>query len=148
MGNRRSSYLPSGDYVIHSLLNRPLGIGGPKGSVPVIVPSPGTYPQQFHINLVDESNHIYVITVDGKNTRVDGRLVYVSHRKAQKWVITYWKQQDAYIIMKLNTREAWTEPDQGRPCDPNDPRQVMSTYICRFVGCYLYVSRCRSALSL
>ncbi|KAI6039716.1 hypothetical protein EDC04DRAFT_1634752 [Pisolithus marmoratus] len=119
--------LPSGDYVVSSLVNGPLGnvwIGGAMGPVPVIVPSPGGYPQKFHIELVDESNPIYVITVDGKNTRDDGRLVYAGDREAQKWVITYWEQQDAYIIMKLHTQEAWTEPDQGRRRDPNDPRQI------------------------
>ncbi|KAI6033409.1 hypothetical protein EDC04DRAFT_2209583 [Pisolithus marmoratus] len=93
-------------------------------SVPVIVPSPDGYPDKFHVELVDESNHIYVITVDGKNTRDDEHLVYASDREAQKWVITYWQQQDAYIIAKLSTQEAWTEPDQGRRRDPNDARQI------------------------
>ncbi|KAI6039721.1 hypothetical protein EDC04DRAFT_1635196 [Pisolithus marmoratus] len=127
MGSRLPSCLRSGDYAIHALLNRPLGkvcIGGAMQNVPVIVPSPGGYPQKFHVELVDESNHVYVITVDGKNIRDDKHLVYASDREAQRWVITYWKQQDAYIIAKLHTQEAWTEPDQGRRRDSNDARQI------------------------
>ncbi|KIN98057.1 hypothetical protein M404DRAFT_860719 [Pisolithus tinctorius Marx 270] len=72
-----------GDYVIYSLVDGPLGIAFITGAidrVPVIVPSPGFYPQKFHVQLVDESKHIYVIKVDGKNTR-EGTAECVHHRE-------------------------------------------------------------------
>lgn len=130
MSSKLPTYLPSGDYVIYSLVDGPLGIAFITGAidrVPVIVPSPGFYPQKFHVQLVDESEHIYVIKVDGKNTRDEENLVYASHREAQKWVITYREQQNAYTIVKLNTNEAWTDPGQDRRegrRDPDDPRQI------------------------
>ncbi|KAI6125653.1 hypothetical protein EDD16DRAFT_1557928 [Pisolithus croceorrhizus] len=130
MTSKLPNYLPSGDYVIYSLVDGPLGVAfipGALDRVPVIVPSPGFYPQKFHVQAVDESQHIYVITVDGKNTRDEERLVYASHKEAQKWVIAYREQQNAYTIVKLNTNDAWTDPGQdhreGRR-DPDDPRQI------------------------
>lgn len=130
MSSKLPTYLPSGDYVIYSLVDGPLGIAFITGAidrVPVIVPSPGFYPQKFHVQLVDESKHIYVIKVDGKNTRDEENLVYASLGEAQKWVITYREQQNAYTIVKLNTNEAWTDPGQDRRDgrrDPDDPRQI------------------------
>ncbi|KAI6039718.1 hypothetical protein EDC04DRAFT_1634962 [Pisolithus marmoratus] len=69
-------------------------------------------PLQFHINLVDELNPIYVITVDGRNTRDEEHLVYAGHEEAQKWVAIYWQPQNAFTITKFNTNETWTEPDR------------------------------------
>ncbi|KAI6000122.1 hypothetical protein F5J12DRAFT_846283 [Pisolithus orientalis] len=127
MSSKLPTYLPSGDYVIYSLVDGPLGIAFITGAidrVPVIVPSPGFYPQKFHVQLVNESEHIYVIKVDGKNTRDEENL---------KWVITYREQQNAYTIVKLNTNEAWTDPGQDRRegrRDPDDPRQGKYSDIC------------------
>ncbi|KAI6016574.1 hypothetical protein PISMIDRAFT_541318 [Pisolithus microcarpus 441] len=131
MSSKLPDDLPSGDYVIYSLIDGPLGIAsimGAIGRVPVIVPSPGFYPQKFHVEVVDEFNHIYVITVDGKNTRDEQQLVYASMEKAQQWVITYRRQDNAYTIVKLDTDLAWTDPGQERRPDrrdPDEPRQVM-----------------------
>ncbi|KAI6017990.1 hypothetical protein BKA83DRAFT_681227 [Pisolithus microcarpus] len=115
---------PSGDYVIYSLIDGPLGIApdvglaGASGRVRIIVPSLGFYPQKFHVELVKGSDHIYEITVDGKNTQDDRQLVYASNKEAQKWAIT--RYRDAYKIVKLNTSLLWTDP--GR--DSGDRRQI------------------------
>ncbi|KAI5988706.1 hypothetical protein EDD15DRAFT_2287110 [Pisolithus albus] len=130
MSGKLPDNLPSGDYVIYSLIDGPLGIApfmGGLGGDPVIVPSPGFYPQKFHVQVVDEFNHIYVITVDGKNTRDEEQLVYASMKPAQKWVITYRRQNNAYTIVKLDTDLAWTDPgEERRPNrrDPDEPRQI------------------------
>ncbi|KAI6115576.1 hypothetical protein EV401DRAFT_2097591 [Pisolithus croceorrhizus] len=96
MTSKLPNYLPSGDYVIYSLVDGPLGVAfipGALDRVPVIVPSPGFYPPE----------------------------------KAQKWVITYREQQNAYTIVKLYANDAWTDSGQDRRegrRDPDDPRQI------------------------
>ncbi|KAI5988594.1 hypothetical protein EDD15DRAFT_1369745 [Pisolithus albus] len=117
---------PSGDYVIYSLIDGPLGVAPSTQGVvrdSVIVPTPDFYPQKFHVELVRGSDNVYEITVDGKNTVDDRSIVYArnkpSNEPAQKWVIT--KYQQAYRIVKLNTSLLWTDP--GRVA--GDVRQVM-----------------------
>ncbi|KAI6039724.1 hypothetical protein EDC04DRAFT_2682645 [Pisolithus marmoratus] len=123
-------HLCNGYYDIYSLVNGPLGnalITSAMGSVPVIVPSPGFYPQKFYIKRVDGSQHIYVVTMDGKSTRDEKNLVFTSDKEAQKWVILYRQPHNAFTIMKLNTHEVWTEPDQRHRDsrrDPYDSRQI------------------------
>ncbi|KAI6017975.1 hypothetical protein BKA83DRAFT_4316441 [Pisolithus microcarpus] len=130
MSRKLPDVLPDGDYVIYSLIDGPLGIGSIMGAtdrVPVINPSPGFYPQKFGVKVVDESKRSYVITVDGKNTRDDGQLVYASKEEPQKWVITLSRQDSAYTITKLSTNLAWTDRGQERRQDrrdPDEPRQI------------------------
>ncbi|KAI5988719.1 hypothetical protein EDD15DRAFT_1354276 [Pisolithus albus] len=116
---------PSGDYVIYSLIDGPLGVAPSTQGVvrdSVIVPTPDFYPQKFHVELVRGSDNVYEITVDGKNTVDDRSIVYarskLSNEPAQKWVIT--KYQQAYRIVKLNTSLLWTDP--GRVA--GDVRQI------------------------
>ncbi|KAI6039728.1 hypothetical protein EDC04DRAFT_2682710 [Pisolithus marmoratus] len=135
MRNKPLSYLPSGDYVINSLVDDPNGnrfITGAMGRILAIVPSPGFSPQKLHVELVDGSKHIYVITVDDKNTRDEDHLVYASHREAQKWDITYRQQWNAYTVVKLGTREAWTDisqDDGDGHRDSDGPHQVMPIHL-------------------
>ncbi|KAI6039726.1 hypothetical protein EDC04DRAFT_2894872 [Pisolithus marmoratus] len=141
-----SFYPRSGYYDIYSLFNGPLGnasVTTAMGSVPVIVPAPSFFPQKFYIKRVDGPKHIYMITIDGKNTRNEKNLVYTSDKEAQKWVIAYRQPQNAFTIMKLNTHEVWTEPSQRRRDgrnDPHDPRQIrLKPLVFAKRGIYCYI---------
>ncbi|KAI6033405.1 hypothetical protein EDC04DRAFT_2209399 [Pisolithus marmoratus] len=133
--------LHSGSYRIYSLVsNQPLGIqpilgrrhenpvAGPADPWmhpppdPVIVPVPNATPQTFTVQQVKGSEDTYLITIEGRYTQDDGNVVYaLQGPPVQEWAITYWQEQNAYTIVKLNTDQAWTHPSQDGSDDRHDP---------------------------
>ncbi|KAI6039725.1 hypothetical protein EDC04DRAFT_1635562 [Pisolithus marmoratus] len=124
--------LPNGNYRIRSVVsNQPLGtqpIVGRRPAYRAVVPVPSAAPQTFTVQQVNGLEDTYLITREGRYTRDMWNAVYaIQSSPAQQWVITHRQQPDAYTITKLNTRQAWTEPDQygrdGRR-NPDSPRQI------------------------